>query len=570
MTTSTNHAAPSESERLAHTLAVLQAVRCVHRLLTRERDIDRLLRGTCACLTSPRDGYDTAWIMLQQPDGPLFAQAGLGAAFEPLRAALTRGELPPCAKQALEYGAVFVARDPSSCSCPLAPRYRGQAAIAAPLGFGDQPRGVLCAALPRRLSDGPAKAAFFAELATDVAFALDNLETEERVQRERRRLEEQLRQTEKMEAMGQLASGVAHDFNNQLTGIMGHANLLLRMLDDSPLKEHAEIIIRACRSAADLNQKLLAFGRRGQLRLVTLDMHALIHEVIQLLSRSIDKRITLECELAAPQPLVRGDPSQLQNALLNIALNARDALPEGGHIRFISSEATVAASPDPTLPAGPYLQLRIEDDGVGMDGHTLTHVFEPFFTTKAEGKGTGMGLASVYGTVKRHGGFIELTSVPGSGTAVLLHLPLTEPLSEEEAAPPPRVAPPRAQATHTVLIVDDEDTVRELLRQMLEALGYRVIACAGGRAGIAELSNAEQHIDLVLLDVMMPGLGGPETLRRMRAVDRCIPVLITSGYALQGDAQRMLDEGALAFLPKPFSLDELAERVSAALSAVAD
>lgn len=562
-------AASDDSERLAHTLALLQAVRCVHRLLTRERDVHRLLQGTCACLTSPRHGYDTAWIMLQQPDGPLFAEAGLGPAFEPLREALTRDELPPCAKQALEHGAVFVARDPSGCNCLLAPRYRGQSAIAAPLGFGDEPRGVLCAALPGRLGDGPSEAAFFAELATDVAFALAKLETEERVQGQRQRLEERLRQTEKMEAMGQLASGVAHDFNNQLTGIMGHANLLLRMLDDSPLKEHAEIIIRACRSAADLNQKLLAFGRRGQLRLVTLDMHALIHEVVQLLSRSIDKRITLECELAASQLLVRGDPSQLQNALLNIALNARDALPQGGHIRFVTSETMVANSPDPNIATGPYLQLRIEDDGVGMDGHTLAHVFEPFFTTKSEGKGTGMGLASVYGTVKRHGGFIELTSVPGSGTAVLLHLPLAEPLSKVDA-PPPRVELPRAQATHTVLIVDDEDTVRELLRQMLEALGYRVVACAGGRAGIAELADVEQRIDLVLLDVMMPGLGGRETLKRMRAVNRRVPVLITSGYALQGDAQRMLDEGALAFLPKPFSLDELAERVSAALSTLRD
>jgi signal transduction histidine kinase/ActR/RegA family two-component response regulator len=556
-----------------HTVGVLQAARCVHRLLTRERDVRRLLERTCECLTSPRSGYVSAWIALRQGDNVLAASANIDKeGFAPLRTELLAGRYPPCAKQAFEHGAVFVSRDPGSCDCPMAKQYRGHGAIAAPLGFGDEARGVICAALPERVVDGPAEAAVFAELAEDVAFALDNLEQSERLARERRRLEERVRQTEKMEALGQLASGVAHDFNNQLTGIMGHANLLARSLADEPLLQHAEVIIRACRSAADLNRKLLAFGRRGKLRLVTLELHAVIREVLQLLERSIDKRVEIECELEAERAQVRGDPAQLQNALLNVMLNARDAMPDGGRIRLQTAVQRLDAEAlqgQPSAEPGDFLCVQVSDEGVGMDADTQAHVFEPFFTTKPEGKGTGMGMASVYGTVTRHGGVVELDSARGRGTTVTLLLPLAGPASAASQAPPRRPAA-RVSGSGTVLVVDDEATVRDLLRQMLETLGYRVLLDDNGEDALQRLKSGEESIDLVLLDVIMPGIGGVETLRQLRALDQRLPVLVTSGYNVQGDVRKMLDEGALSFLPKPFSLDELAEQVTVALRTVTD
>ncbi len=557
----------------SHTVAVLQAARCVHRLLTRERDVGRLLERTCACMTSPRSGYVSAWIALRHGETMLAASAGIGQeAFAPLRARLERGDYPPCAQQALEHGAVFVSRDPEGCDCPVSREFRGHGAIAAPLGFlqglGDEARGVIWAALPERVVDGPAEAAVFAELAEDVAFALENLAHDQRLASERRRLEERVRQTEKMEALGQLASGVAHDFNNQLTGIMGHANLLARALTDSPLLQHAEVIIRACRSAADLNRKLLAFGRRGKLRLVTLELHAMIHEVVQLLERSIDKRIAIDCELGAERAEVRGDPAQLQNALLNVVLNARDAMPDGGRIRLRTEVQHLdgeALEGQPSAKPGLFLRVEVCDQGVGMDDETQAHVFEPFFTTKPEGKGTGMGMASVYGTVTRHGGVVELDSEPGRGTNVTLLLPLAgDGVSPTTALPRPPAA--RVGGSATVLVVDDEETVRDLLAQMLETLGYQVLVCESGKQAVARLKAGVVSIDLVLLDVVMPGIGGAETLRKLRAIDRDLPVLVTSGYSMQGEVQRMLEQGARSFLPKPFSLDELAEQVTAALA----
>src|SRR5512138_640010 len=261
---------------------------------------------------------------------------------------------------------------------------------------------------------------------------------------ERRRMEERLRQAEKLQGIGRLAGGVAHDFNNQLTGILANADFLVGALGGAAeLRTAAEEIRAGAQRSARLTRQLLAFARKGNVVAIPVDVHEAIADVITLLRRSIDKRIAISTDLRAVPSVVIGDPTQLHNALLNLALNARDAMPEGGTLRF----ATRRVDPPPErraglhapLPPGPLVELSVSDDGAGMDAETLAHVFEPFFTTKPAGEGTGLGLASVYGTIESHGGAITVASAPGRGTTFTMWLPRAE--AEVAAAEPLRAAP---------------------------------------------------------------------------------------------------------------------------------
>ena len=249
-----------------------------------------------------------------------------------------------------------------------------------------------------------------------------------------KQLQEQLHQSEKMEAIGQLAGGIAHDFNNQLSGIMGYADILAGKLTDEKFKGHAEAIVRAAKRSADLIQQLLAFARKGKYLSVPVNLHKLISEVAVLLERSIDKRITIQQILKAGPCLATGDPTQLQNVLLNIAINARDAMPEGGTIIFetavVTLDAQYCAKHPYDITPGRYVQVCVTDNGVGMDDQTQMHIFEPFFTTKQLGRGTGMGLAAVYGTIKNHHGAINVYSEVGHGTTFKVYLPLAESAAE--------------------------------------------------------------------------------------------------------------------------------------------
>jgi signal transduction histidine kinase/ActR/RegA family two-component response regulator len=376
--------------------------------------------------------------------------------------------------------------------------------------------------------------------------------------------EERLRQSEKMQAIGQLAGGVAHDFNNQLMGIMGYAELLADHLESASLKRYAEQIIIATNRAADLTKQLLAFSRKGKYLSMPVDTHQIIREVVALLARSIDKRIEIRQELRADPYQVLGDPSHLQNALLNLAVNARDAMPDGGRITFETSIAELKGdATDPEALPGRYLQIAVSDTGSGMDDATMKRIFEPFFTTKEQGKGTGLGLAAVHGAVKSHRGRIEVRSRPGEGSTFVVSLPLPDqPLVVNGEKPLPLV-----RGAARILVVDDEEVCRALATELLQSLGYAVMTCTDGEEAIRIYRQSWREIDLVILDMVMPRMGGCDTYLAMRQVNPALRAILVSGHSMEGMLHPLLDSGVRAFVQKPFSIAVLSRTVAAALKA---
>jgi signal transduction histidine kinase/CheY-like chemotaxis protein len=383
---------------------------------------------------------------------------------------------------------------------------------------------------------------------------------------EHRRTEERLRHAQKMEALGQLAGGVAHDFNNVLTGILACATAIAEEAPrGSPAEEAARVIEQAGRRAAELTRQLLGFARRGKLRAAPVDVHAAVAEAARLLARTLDPRIVLVQRLEAAHATVFGDAGQLQQAILNLAVNARDALPRGGTVTFATSNVERTAADLAAHPAacpGRYVALSVADTGAGIPPELRERIFEPFFTTKEPGRGTGMGLATVYGIATNHGGLVELESEPDRGARFTLLLPV-----HDGAAPPARqAAPVHLGRPARVLVVDDDPAVRAGAARALAVLRCAAEVCETGAGALAALRADPSGVDLAIVDLGMPGMDGLATFRALRAVAPALPVVVSSGYGADGRAQEVLDAGACGFLPKPWALDQLAAAISGALA----
>jgi signal transduction histidine kinase/ActR/RegA family two-component response regulator len=377
---------------------------------------------------------------------------------------------------------------------------------------------------------------------------------------DKKQMEVKLRQREKMDAIGQLAGGVAHDFNNQLAGIMGYADMLLNKIHDKKLSSYAEKILLSSKRAADLTNQLLAFSRKGKYLSVPTDLHSTVAEVVALLKHSIDKRINIKQVLVANPSVVVGDPSQLQNAILNLALNARDAMPEGGEIVFSTRIADLTQNAfDFEVEEGRYVELCISDTGCGMSKEVQKHIFEPFFTTKEQGKGTGLGLASVFGTIKNHKGAMTVYSEPDMGTTFRIYLPSAENAGMEAVSSVEKITEVVEGAR--ILIVDDEEVVCDFATDMLRDLSYKVTAFVDPQKALTYYKQSYQHIDLVILDMVMPGMSGRELFVAMRSVNPDIKALLSSGYSIEGEAQNIIDEGVLGFVQKPYQVAELSSAV---------
>ena len=396
-----------------------------------------------------------------------------------------------------------------------------------------------------------------------------NQTLEQRIEEKSRALEEsqdRLRQSEKLEAIGLLAGGIAHDFNNQLTGIMAFADLIrMTANDDVEILDCAEGILAASRRSSELTGKLLAFARKGNILAIPVDIHQVVGEVISLLSHTIDKRILIHRKLAAHPSMVLGDPTRLENALLNLALNARDAMPSGGAITFTTEITALEEDFCRTLHGdflpGDYIHVRVIDTGCGMDKKTLNRIFDPFFTTKERGKGSGMGLPSVYGTVLSHKGAVTVDSEPGNGSTFHLYLPLLK----DAVDTPAGEAPPAPEGKYLghILIVDDESIVAESIKRLLMLLGYTVTLCRNGREAIDFYNANWTSVDIVIIDMIMPVMSGSDTFLAMKKINPEIVAFIASGYCLDGEAQDILDGGAKGFMQKPFDISELRKRLSA-------
>jgi two-component system cell cycle sensor histidine kinase/response regulator CckA len=378
------------------------------------------------------------------------------------------------------------------------------------------------------------------------------------VRRERVQLQRDLAQAQKLEAIGRLAGGVAHDFNNVLTAILGSSELLL--LDtprDATAREEIEIIRDAATRAQDLIRQLLAFSARQVLQPAVIDLNALVKNLGRMLRRLIGEDLALATELAPDLGSVRVDPGQVEQVLVNLAVNARDAMPDGGRLTIRTANVDVAESGE--LANGRYVLVEVSDTGIGMDAATLARAFEPFFTTKERGKGTGLGLASAYGIVRQSGGQITVSSTPGAGTTFRIHLPRVDTPVDAARATSPVTAP--AAGTETVLVAEDEQIIRVLIRKVLEQAGYTVLLAGGGAEALQVAERHARPIHLLVTDVVMPGMSGRELARRVVERWPATKVLYMSGYADDAvERHGVLDPGT-AFMQKPFTPSALARRV---------
>jgi PAS domain S-box-containing protein len=379
---------------------------------------------------------------------------------------------------------------------------------------------------------------------------------------ERRRLEDQLLQAQKMEAIGRLAGGVAHDFNNLLAAILGHCELLLRRLpEDHALRGCAEEIHKAGGRGALLTRQLLAFSRRDVPTLSLLEVRAVAGEMEGMLRRLIGEDIELQTWFGPDSAVVRADRAQLEQVIMNLVVNARDAMPHGGRI---SLEVRVAeldrgyAEAHPGVNPGSYAMIAVSDDGCGMDADTIAHVFEPFYTTKEQGRGTGLGLSTVYGIVERNGGSISVQSEPEHGSSFRVYLPR---VLESVEVQRDLFDAPAPGGHETVLLVEDEDAVRDLVREALELIGYRVLTAPGGEQGLDLADVHPGPIHLLITDVVMPRMGGAELARLLSERRPDTRVLFMSGYTDDAVVRHGVLEARVAFLQKPFTLEALARRV---------
>jgi len=387
---------------------------------------------------------------------------------------------------------------------------------------------------------------------------------ERRTQDEQRRLERQLAESQKMEAIGKLAGGIAHDFNNMLTAILGYASMIQEDAPPgSPIREHALQIRRAGESAATLTQKLLAFSRRQVLQANQVDVTSLLDNLQSLVRRVIGEDIAVTNQAAADLWPILADPVQVEQSLLNLAINARDAMPNGGTLQIAARNAprpTGERRSDGDVKPGDYVQITVTDTGIGMDEMTRTRMFDPFFTTKPHGQGTGLGLSTVYGFVRQCGGYIGVLSTPGKGTSIELLLPRAPSTTTTPPTTPPALVQEAGKRGHeTVLVAEDEDAVRQLAVESLVRSGYKVIASASGEDALRLAATHDGTIHLLLSDVVMPGMKGPELADRLRAMRPGIRVLFMSGYAADVVTPSDLKEATL--MSKPFSPATLSQAV---------
>jgi len=375
---------------------------------------------------------------------------------------------------------------------------------------------------------------------------------------ERGRFQERLFEAQKMEALGTLAGGIAHDFNNLLGVILGFASIVrLRLAPADPLLEFVKMIEQSAERGADLARQLLGLGRQGKCESVPIRVGDVLGRVVKIISRTFDRCIQVQTRTESTPLWVDAHPGQLEQAILNLCINARDAMPEGGVLALESAQVTLSegdsSRPSHCLP-GDYARLTVRDTGVGIPSQLLGRIFDPFFTTKEPGRGSGLGLAMVYGMVSRAGGFVQVESEVGHGSAFSIHLPLKAPTVEYEGAVRSSLLEP---GSGTVLVVDDEPMVLAFVEEALKKLGYQVLTAADGQQAYAVFSSHPNQIDRVLLDMVMPGATGLEVCRQLLGINPQVKVILSSGYSSGEVAREARSAGAVGFIGKPYSLEEL-------------
>lgn len=384
---------------------------------------------------------------------------------------------------------------------------------------------------------------------------------------ERIKLQEQLIHSQKMDAVGQLAGGIAHDFNNLLTAIIGATDLLTQIQkDDQEAKEYIDMISSASLRASKLVQGLLTFSRKSHLSNENFNIHESIQKVLSMLERTIDKNITVTSKLNAEIAIINSDQSLIENALLNLCINARDAMPDGGHLTVSTKNVDKIDKSNVLLPNiedEKYIEVKIKDTGVGISSETQKHIFEPFYTTKDIGKGTGLGLSLVYQTIKDNDGSLDIESELGQGTVLKMYFPIIseKQINSEENNPEQSTV----KGHGLILVIEDEEIVRKLFVRTLKSLGYDILTANDGEEGVKIYRKNKEEIDLVLLDLLMPKMNGEEAFYALKEMNPDVKVIITSGFSQETNIDKLIKDGALSFIKKPCRKHELSNAIQSAL-----
>jgi len=379
---------------------------------------------------------------------------------------------------------------------------------------------------------------------------------------EKRKIETQVQQIQKMESIGTLAGGIAHDFNNILMGIQGNASLMsLKTENSHPNYEKIKNIETYVENGTELTRQLLGFARRGKYHAIATDLNDVIEKSSSMFGRT-KKEIRIHTDLMPDIRTVEVDRGQIEQALLNLYVNAWQAMPEGGDLYLKSENTVLDADFENDQPykveAGNYIKITVTDTGSGIDNETKQRIFEPFFTTKEMGRGTGLGLASVYGIIKSHGGYINVYSETDLGTTFTIYLPASVKEVPQEASKPVATV---SKGTGTILLIDDEQMIIKVGEELLRELGYKVLTAESGQDAIKLYKKNADRIDLIIMDMIMPGMGGGETFDHLKGIKPDIKVLLSSGYSINGQASEILERGCDGFIQKPFNINQLSEKI---------
>ncbi|MCP4723802.1 MAG: response regulator, partial [bacterium] len=401
----------------------------------------------------------------------------------------------------------------------------------------------------------------------DIVAVYNDLTAQKRAEEEKGLIVDQLYHAQKMESIGRLAGGIAHDFNNLLVGIMGYAELLKMQYPDktSTEGEAAEVILNSAERASALTVQLLGFARKGKFNPVPLNINDILRNTVKVSEKIFEKNIKISFDLGTEVKLIEADLHQIEQVLTNLFINAKDAMPKGGILTLKTNNKKVETGINclcGNSEPGEYVVVDVTDTGIGIPDEIVENIFEPFFTTKGEGKGTGLGLATVYGIITNHGGHLSVTSEPGKGTSIIISLPVSGKKVKAKKKDKKLI-----RGTGRILIIDDEKNVRQYTEAMLRRMGYEVILAEDGSEGVKIYKKNKDIIDLVLLDMIMPVKSGKETLAEMQKVKPDVRVVLFSGYSKEGQAEEIMKKGVKGFIQKPFSAEQLSKTVKKAIKA---